>query len=54
MSNNQLTEKNKLVPCYFLNGDAIPVQTVVKDLLVDNRLSFIPHYNYIISKGNKS
>ena len=43
-------------PQYNLNDYPITIKFLVKDLgiLLDNKLSFIPHYDYITNKANKT
>lgn len=46
------------VPSYFLNIDAIPMEAVVilnnLEILLDNILNFILHFDHIISRTSKS
>src|SRR5699024_689994 len=44
------------VPCYTLNNLKLSIHSTVKDLgiTLDNKLTFIHHYNNIISRANKA
>lgn len=41
-------------PSYYFDNALLPVLSKIKDfdLIGDSKLYFVPHYNYIISKGN--